>query len=129
MKQATKPVALYDGKCPFCREQVNRLTRLSGQYFNKESFHEPGVLQKYAPLTHEECMKEMKLVLPDGKILGGAEAVFHTLSLHPLWRPVRWLYAIPGFRQIFNGVYRIIARNRYRIKKDDCSEGRCALPS
>ena len=89
------------------------------------SFQEASILARFPGLTHEECMKEIKLVTREGRILGGAEAIFYALSLNPLYRPLRWIYPLPLLKQIFDFGYRLIANNRYRIKPKDCPSGTC----
>ena len=127
MKSVSTPILIYDGHCPFCRKQVQNLRGLVGERFAVESFQEKGVLERYPELTHAECMKEIKLVVKKGHILGGAHAIFYTLSLSPFYRPLRWLYQTPGFKQILNFFYAVIAKNRYKIQKKDCPDGTCFI--
>jgi len=121
------PVLIYDGHCPFCRDQVARLERLAGKRFKAESFQEKDVLAKYPGLTREACMQEIKLALPNGPILGGAHAIFFTLSLNPVFRPLRWLYPLPGIKQVMDWGYAQVAARRYNIKPEDCPEGTCHI--
>jgi predicted DCC family thiol-disulfide oxidoreductase YuxK len=39
------------------------------------------------------------------------------------------VYFVPGLRQIANGLYDWVARNRYRLRgrTDDCEDGACAV--
>jgi predicted DCC family thiol-disulfide oxidoreductase YuxK len=129
MNQAKRAVLLFDGKCSFCAGQVEALKKLVGKNapLVSESFHNPGVLARYPGLTHEECMKEIKLVTADSRILGGAHAIFYALSLNPLFLPVRWLYPLPILKQIIDGTYRFVARNRYKIQTNACPTGTCPV--
>jgi predicted DCC family thiol-disulfide oxidoreductase YuxK len=122
MNRSTTPVLIYDGHCPFCRKQVANLKRLVGERFRLESFQDKGVLDHYPDLTYDDCMKEIKLVLDANRILGGAHAIFHTLSLAPLYRPLRWLYGLPLFKQLLDLAYAFVARNRYAIEKQHCND-------
>ena len=128
MMQLHIPVLLYDGHCPFCRKQVQNLQGIVGDRFIPESFQEKGVLERFPQLTHEECMKEIKLVVGNGKVLGGAHAIFYTLSLAPVFRFIRWIYPIPGIKQLFDRGYALVASNRYKIEGQDCPTGTCAMP-
>lgn len=124
-----KNVLLYDGHCPFCRAQVEALKSRLGKHSSQvamESFHEPGVLKRYPELNFQECMKEIKLVRPGGRILGGANAIFYTLGFNPYYRPLRWLYGLPLIKQIMDVGYHVVARNRYKISVQNCPSGTCA---
>ncbi len=117
---------IYDGHCPFCTAQAANIKRLAGESITLESFQDPAVLAKYPELTREDCMKEIKLKTKDGRLMGGAEAIFFALSLYPLYRPLRWIYPIPGLKQIFDWGYAWVAKNRYKIQSKDCPNGTCA---
>ena len=120
------PILLYDGHCPFCRAQAQRLEQWAAGRVRLESFHDPGVLDRYPGLTHAECMKEIKLVEPGGHIWGGMEAVARTACYNPFIRVVAWIYFVPGIRQLCNMAYKWVAQNRYLFAgKDNCPEGAC----
>lgn len=129
MNPSNRNVLIYDGQCGFCRQQVESLKKLVGQNapLAYESFHTPGILAQFPKLTYDECMKEIKLVTPEGEILGGAQAIFYALSLNPIFLPLRWIYPIPGLKQIIDFVYQSIAKNRYKIQMKDCPSGTCHL--
>lgn len=135
MNQPKKNVLIYDGHCPFCTAQVHRLKSLAGGMVAAESFQERGVLNRYPGLTYEECMKEIKLINTEGKIFGGAHAIFYALSLNPFLRFLRWIYPLPLFRQIFDFGYDIVAKNRYKIRRSsrrrrqqrECPSGTCSI--
>ena len=127
MNEPKKNVLIYDGHCPFCTAQVERLKSLAGGSVTAESFQEQGVLERFPQLTYDDCMKEIKLVTPEGEVLGGAHAIFHTLSLNPFLLPLRWIYPIPLLRQILDFGYRFVARNRYKIRGHECPSGTCSV--
>src|SRR2546429_9465711 len=68
----------------------------------------------------ERWMTAMQLVLPDGRVLAGADAMPELLRRVPRWRWVAVLFALPGMRPLARVVYARIARNRMRVS--------CALP-
>lgn len=115
-----EPVILYDGRCGFCTRRVGLLRRLNGGRGRALSPHEPGVLEQFPGLTLDACMSEMKLVLPDGRIFGGAEAVARALMLRPAWRAAGWLFFVPGLRQLCDTLYRAIAARRYALGGHTC---------
>jgi predicted DCC family thiol-disulfide oxidoreductase YuxK len=118
------PTLVYDGHCNFCRRQATRLATWSGGHIKLESFHEPGVLERYH-LTREACEDAMQLVLPDGRIFAGAAAAAGAIRLNPLLAWLGWFYAVPGIKQVSDAVYRWVARNRFRFG-GTCSDGSCA---
>jgi predicted DCC family thiol-disulfide oxidoreductase YuxK len=125
---APEVVIIYDGHCRFCTAQANRLAGNGGRIVLR-SFHDAGVLDNYPSLTHEACMEELKLVGPDGRIYGGAEAVFRAFAFrHRFLGKILRLYYIPGIRSMADWGYRLVARNRYRIagkSSEECDTGAC----
>jgi predicted DCC family thiol-disulfide oxidoreductase YuxK len=118
------PVLVYDGHCNFCRRQASRLTGLSGGRLKLESFHDPGVLERYG-LSRAACEEAMQLVLPDGRVFSGAAAAAQAFRLNPLLAWLSLFYAIPGLKQIADAVYRWVAKNRFRFG-GRCTDGACA---
>jgi predicted DCC family thiol-disulfide oxidoreductase YuxK len=119
------PVLIYDGHCHFCRRQALRLSAWSGVRLRLESFHDPGVLERYPKLTRQSCEEAMQLVRPDGEIFSGAAAAAEALRLNPVFRWVAWIYYVPGIKQLSDAIYRWIAKNRYRFG-GTCTDGSCA---
>jgi predicted DCC family thiol-disulfide oxidoreductase YuxK len=121
------PVVIYDGACRFCIRQAARLARLTGGRVRLESFREPGVLERYPGLDLAACEQALQLVEPDGHIAAGADAVARALALRPLFRPVTWLYRLPILRQLVDALYRVVARNRFRLPGDTCADEACGV--
>ena len=119
-----RAVLVYDGHCNFCRRQAARLLALSGGRLNLESFHAPGIFERYPRLTRAECEAAMQLVMPNGAIYPGAEAAAQALRLNPSLSWAGYLYYVPGLRQLANASYRWIARNRFRFG-GRCTDGNC----
>ena len=120
-------VAIYDGRCEFCRTQAKGLVGDDNRIVLR-SLHDVGVIDEYPGLTIEACMEEMKLVV-DGRIYGGAEAFVRAFAIrHRFFGKVLYGYYIPGIRGIANRAYRWVAKNRYRIsgrRAEDCDTGAC----
>lgn len=109
------PLIVYDGECAFCARQVMRLRRLNGRRGRAEPFQNPRLAAHYPQLTPEHCTREMKLILANGRILGGAEAAVRALALRRAWWIVAWLYYVPGVRQACDAAYRAIAARRWTL--------------
>lgn len=121
-------VVLYDGHCRFCTQQMTRLRRLAKPgALSSVDFQEEGALARFPGLTWDECMKEMKLVEPGGRVHGGADAIARALTTRPAWWLAVWPFYIPGIRQIARALYRFVARRRYRLAARDCDGGTCSL--
>ncbi len=127
---ATKPeraVVLYDGKCRFCQSQMAILRRLDmAGRLELVSLHDPRVAHDFPEIPLEDLMREMFIVDRDGRASAGA-AAWRALSRQlPLLWPAALLLHVPGSLPVWNWLYRLIARNRYRFA-GKCDEGTCSL--
>lgn len=106
-----KPTLLYDGDCGFCRRWIARWKSATGERVEYTPFQD--VADQYPRITREQFESAVQLVLPDGSIHNGAEAVFRTLATAP---GKRWLYFLyqylPLFGPIARWFYRFVARHR-----------------
>ena len=78
---------IYDGKCRFCRAQVERLARWdrSGR-LAFISLHDPRVAERFPDLSHEQLMEDMYLIDRQGRRYRGAAALrYLSRHLRPLW--------------------------------------------
>ena len=118
---------IYDGQCSFCIRQVDRIRARDGGRLAYLSLHDPLVTQRWPELSHEELMKQMYLVEPDGRKYAGASAVKAlTRKLPRLW----WLFPLlhcPGSMPIWRFLYARIAKMRYRLAGRRCDNGSCSL--
>jgi len=71
--------------------------------------------ERFPAIADEACMRAMQLVLPDGRVLGGADAAPEILRRIPRWRWVAVFFSLPGARPLSRRVYGWIARNRMRL--------------
>ena len=114
-----------------CRASVAKLRRIApAEAVDFRDFHGEGVLDAFPGVTREACMEAMQLVLSDGRVVHGAEAVARVLATRRIVGCVAWLYYVPGLRQLLDLVYAWIARRRYRIsvRAGLCEDGVCHLP-
>ncbi|MDH3215906.1 MAG: DUF393 domain-containing protein [Candidatus Krumholzibacteria bacterium] len=127
------PVILYDGRCHFCTAHARRLVGGGGRPLALRSFHQQGVLEEFPGVTHEACMKEIKLIDADGHVYGGAEAVVRAVFAKRPW--LGWMffvYYIPGFRCSAEWFYARVAKNRYGRggrTGEECETGDCTRHS
>ena len=128
---ATRPArdtVLYDGRCRFCRGQmaILRWLDLTGR-LELTSLHDPSVARDFPEIPAEELMREMFVVDRAGRAHPGVQA-WRLLSRRlPLLWPAAVPLHLPGSLPLWNWLYRLIARNRYRFA-GGCDEGACRLP-
>lgn len=120
---------LFDGNCRLCTEGSRRILRLARPgAVELLDFQQPGVLERFPGLTHDACMREIKLVNPEGRVSGGLEAIVAVLTTRPVLGAWAYLYYVPGLRELSDLAYAWVARNRYRFMgRSECSSDACAL--
>jgi len=92
---------IWDGDCHFCRRWIERLRE------------ETGDRVQYEPSQQPEFNEAVVLVLPNGEVYRGAEAVFRSISFVPRRRWLLQIYkSFPGAAPICNAGYRFIAKHR-----------------
>jgi predicted DCC family thiol-disulfide oxidoreductase YuxK len=108
---------IYDAECAMCRASALWIMRRALSSGTLEILPcRSGVRRERFPQVSEEaCMTAMQLVLPDGRVLSGADAVPQLLRRIRGWGWVAGLFALPGFRPIASRIYAWIASNRMRI--------------
>jgi len=112
----------YDGECAFCVGWVQRVERpLARHGFALIPLQTPWVRESLS-LDKTALLKEMRLKLADGHVLGGADAAV-AAARYIWWLWPLWLIAqIPGTRPLLRKGYGIIAANRH------CRSGACRVP-
>jgi predicted DCC family thiol-disulfide oxidoreductase YuxK len=110
----------YDGECALCTSLAERFGQgLLRRGFRLEVLQAPWVRQRLGR-GPGEVEDEMKLLTPDGRVFGGAEAVAEIFRSvwwgWPLWLATR----LPGARRLLRAAYWQIAHRRY------CAGGSCA---
>ena len=123
-----RDTVLYDGNCRFCRGQISilRLLDVTGR-LEFTSLHDARVPEAFPGLSREEMMEEMVVVDTRGREWRGAAAVrYLSRRLVALW-PLALPLHVPGSMPLWASLYRLVARNRYRIS-GGCADGACRLP-
>jgi lipase maturation factor 1 len=106
-----RPLLLFDGDCGFCRRWILRWRALTGDRVDYAPSQEAG--SRFPEIPVEDFRRSVQLVLPDGRVFSGAEAVFASLSFAP--RGGRLLSAyrkVSGFAALTEAIYRVIADHR-----------------
>jgi predicted DCC family thiol-disulfide oxidoreductase YuxK len=117
-------VLIYDGDCALCRASALWLLRraLAGGARDVEILpcRSAERRARFPQVDEAVCLAAMQLVLPDGRVVSGADAVPELLCRIPRWRWLAALFALPGFRPLSRRLYAWIARNRMQLS--------CRLP-
>jgi predicted DCC family thiol-disulfide oxidoreductase YuxK len=112
---------LYDADCRFCIALAKRFrVLLAARHFELLPLQTPWVRQKL-DLANHELLSEMRLLKPDGTMLGGVDALLEISRPFPLAWPIRQLAQIAAIKNVFQGIYRWIARHRH------CVSGACEI--
>ena len=119
-KQPPAGWVCYDGECAFCLRWIRRIEPpLQLRGFGFVPLQTQWVKDRLC-ITEVALREEMKLLLPDQQVIGGANA-WVILARHIWWLWPLWLVShIPGTMPIIRACYRLIARNRH------CSTDGCA---
>jgi len=117
-------VLIYDDECAMCRGSALWLMRRAlGSGADELEIlpcRSPARRARFPAIDEAACLAAMQLVLPDGRVVSGADAVPELLARMPGWRWLARFFALPGIRPLARRVYGWIARNRMRLS--------CAVP-
>lgn len=122
-----RPVIVYDGQCPFCLKQIERIKlRDAHGLFEYVPRQDPSLTDRFPPLAEQDFNTGMRLVQPDGRIHVGADAVYQIARQLPGWQSIAWLYRVPILHGLARLTYRWIAANRQRLGQT-CDNGMCQI--
>ena len=111
MDKANAAILYFDGRCPLCMREMDRLGRLKTGQLQLVDIHS---LKPDADLPDRETLlRTLHMRLPDGGLVTGAEAnvAAWQYTRHGIWfRWLRW----PLLRLAVDRVYDAWARWRYR---------------
>lgn len=113
----------FDAECEHCRKIARWLAPiLQRRGLAVAPLQDPRV-GALLGMTREELLREMRVLLADGRNLGGADAVV-ALAQEIWWaRPVIWLSRLPRGMEALRRWYRAIAQRR------QCAALSCPLPA
>jgi predicted DCC family thiol-disulfide oxidoreductase YuxK len=106
---------LYDGACPICRLEMDRLAQLDG--LRRLVFVDvavPGFDAAPYGATLEDMQRLIHAVRPDGTLVVGVE-VFRLAYSAVGWGLLFAPTALPGVSSLAERAYAVFARNRYRV--------------
>ena len=121
---APRDVVIYDGECNFCRAQVKRLRGFDwgDKRLAYISLHDPRVKERYPDLSHDDLMRQMYVVDPQGNRHGGADAVRYLSRRLPFLWPAAPVLHLPGTARLWRWLYNEVAKRRYKISGRQCED-------
>ncbi|MES2318893.1 MAG: DUF393 domain-containing protein [Pseudomonadota bacterium] len=121
----------YDGKCPFCAEEMRRLAGWDrANRLDYVDIAQPGFDPAHLNAGMEDLSREMYSQTADGKVLVGVESLLAAYTLVGKGWLV-WPLRVPLLRDVLSWLYRLFARNRYKMsallgyKAQSCDAGVC----
>jgi predicted DCC family thiol-disulfide oxidoreductase YuxK len=112
-----RAVLIYDGDCGMCRTSALWLMRRARVSDLLEILPCRSALRRarYPEIGDEVCLQAMQLVLPDGRVLAGADAVPELLRRLRGWRWVASILGLPPVRPVTRWLYAWVAANRLKL--------------
>lgn len=107
------PTLIYDGDCGICQQAVARLRRWDREHVLRfVPFQDQAAVRAFG-IELPALAAAMHLILPDGRVFAGADAVPELLKLFPGKRWLAPLFWIPGVLPIARRIYARIAARRH----------------
>jgi len=115
-----KPLLVFDGDCHFCRRWIARWQRATGDAVTYLPFQDESIAARFPEIPREDFAQAVHLILPDGSVCRGAEAVFRSLAEAGKERWLHRLYQrFSAFAEMAELVYEEVATHRTFLSKLD----------
>ena len=115
-KTTGRPVLIFDGECSVCRGAVEWIRRrCAPESFEYLSCHAEELPRRFPHVGKSACLEAMHLILPDGRVLAGEQAVPEILLRLRRWKWTAALFRLPGAGTLSRVFYRGFAARRHRF--------------
>ena len=109
----SKPLLVYDGDCNFCKLWIRRWQQITGEAVDYLPSQDPSIATRFPEIPTENFATSVQLIDPNGTVITGAEAVFHSLAKNPRWRwPLHIYSEFPLLAGICESAYSFVAGHR-----------------
>ena len=116
----SKPLLVFDGDCQFCRRWIARWKNATGDAVDYLPFQDQAVAARFPEIPRQDFEEAVHLILPDGSVYRGAEAVFRSLAEGGHYRWLLGLYRrLPPFADLSELLYEEVALHRTALSKLD----------
>jgi len=106
-----EPTLIYDGECGICQQAVALVRRWDREHVLRFVPFQDAVAGRFG-ITLPALAAAMHLVLPDGRVYAGADAVPELLRLFPGKHWLASLFRIPGVLPLARRIYAGMAVRR-----------------
>jgi predicted DCC family thiol-disulfide oxidoreductase YuxK len=112
-------VLVYDADCPACRAAADWVRRnaVDPDTFEFLPCRSEETRSRFPAIAEAACLQAMHLVLRDGTILVGEQALPEILRRTRRYQWVAALFRLPGAGILSRSLYHGFARRRHRIAK------------
>jgi predicted DCC family thiol-disulfide oxidoreductase YuxK len=123
---APEPLLLYNGECAVCRAIAGWVERRGANLIERPIGDDPAALRALNPgLGIWDAYATIHLLMPDGSMKVGGEAVAEVLRRIPAMRPIAWTFAVElfgvrPFQLALDGAYTILADIRPLLGCESC---------
>ncbi|MGH7520133.1 MAG: thiol-disulfide oxidoreductase DCC family protein [Gemmatimonadales bacterium] len=107
------PTLIFDGECGICQQAVAILKRWDREHTLRHVPFQDGAAVARFGIALPALAAAMHLILPDGRVYTGADAVPQLLRLFPGTRWLAPLFRIPGVLPLGRRIYAWIAARRH----------------
>jgi lipase maturation factor 1 len=115
-----KPLLVFDGDCQFCRRWIARWRAATAGAVEYLPFQDAAVTSQFPEIPLKDFEEAVHLILPDGTVSRGAEAVFRSLAAGGRQRWLLRLYQkFPPFVEVSETLYEEVALHRTFFSKLD----------
>jgi predicted DCC family thiol-disulfide oxidoreductase YuxK len=110
---------VYDADCPVCRAAADWVRRntVAPDTFEYLPCRSAETRSRFPAIAEAACLQAMHLVLQDGTILVGEQALPEILRRTRRYRLAALLFRFPGAGIVARFLYRAFADRRHRIAK------------
>jgi predicted DCC family thiol-disulfide oxidoreductase YuxK len=114
---ARAAVLVFDADCPVCRAAADWVRRnaVAPDTFEFLPCRSAETRSRFPAVAESACLQAMHLVLHDGSILVGEQALPEIVRRTRRYRRAAILFRLPGAGVLSRLLYRAFARRRYRI--------------
>lgn len=108
-------VLFYDGKCPFCKAEMQRLQKWDrAERLGFEDIAHADFNPDFLGVDMQALRTELHSQCADGRVLVGVDSILCAYTLvNKGW--LVWPLRVALLRPVWTRLYRAFARNRYRI--------------
>jgi predicted DCC family thiol-disulfide oxidoreductase YuxK len=116
---ARAAVLVFDADCPVCRAAADWVRRnaMAPDAFEFLPCRSAETRSRFPAVAESACLQAMHLVLPDGAILTGEQALPEILRRTRRYRWAVVLFRLPGVGPLSRLLYGAFARRRHRISR------------